>query len=99
MHLKTRITGLQQRRIMLDQQLVYPLKHHYSQAELAFATLKNEDAAAADHVRMPALVTNTVMSSTDDKAALAEAVLHFALGLKEQTPQLATRGRAAATNR
>ena len=61
--------------------------------------LDTEDAAAADHVRMPALVTNTVMSSTDDKAALAEAVLHFALGLKEQTPQLATRGRAAATNR
>ncbi len=61
--------------------------------------LDTEDAAAADHVRMPALVTNTVMSSLDDKAALAEAVLHFALGLKEQQPQPVTKSRAAATNR
>jgi len=61
--------------------------------------LDTEDAAAADHVRMPALVTNTVMRSLDDKAALAEAVLHFALGLKEQQPQPVTKSRAAATNR
>lgn len=61
--------------------------------------LDTEDGAAADHVRMPALVTNTIMRSMDDKAALAEAVLHFALGLKGQQHQSVTKSRAAATNR
>ena len=61
--------------------------------------LDREDAAAADHVRMPALVTNTIMHTLDDKAALAEAALHFALGLKRQSSQPTTKNRATAANR
>lgn len=61
--------------------------------------LDTEDAAAADHVRMPALVTNTIMTTLDDKVALAEAALHFALGLKGQQHQPVAKSRAAAANR
>lgn len=46
--------------------------------------LDQEDAAAADHVRMPALVTNTVMHDADDKARLAMDVLDFAAALMQQ---------------
>lgn len=60
--------------------------------------LDNEDGAAADHVRMPALVTNTIMNGQDDKTALATDVLRFALGLKGQQRQPAARKRAAAAN-
>lgn len=60
--------------------------------------LDTEDAAAANHVRMPALVTNTIMNGLDDKAALAEAVLLFALSLNGQQRQPSVKQRAPATN-
>lgn len=41
--------------------LVYPLKHQYSLAELAFTTLKNEDAAAADVLIAAAEQANCVL--------------------------------------
>lgn len=43
--------------------------------------LDREDAAAADHMRVPALVTDTIMHDLGSKVRLAGAVLDFALSL------------------
>ncbi len=47
--------------------------------------LDREDAAAAAHMRVPALVSDTIMHDLESKARLADAVLDFALSL---TPPL-----------
>ena len=41
--------------------VVYPLAHHYTPAELAFATLKNEDAAAADVLELACYQADCVL--------------------------------------
>ena len=56
--------------------------------------LDHEDEAAANHVRMPALVTNTIMHDLDDKVRLAEATLRFAVSLAPQVRQAHARVRA-----
>jgi LPPG:FO 2-phospho-L-lactate transferase len=69
---------------------------HYDDVLDGFV-LDREDAAAADHVRMPALVTDTIMSDLESKARLAEAVLDFAAPLIPRLRQPTTPAHARAT--
>jgi len=69
---------------------------HYDDVLDGFV-LDREDAAAAGHVRMPALVTDTIMSDLESKARLAEAVLDFAAPLIPRLRQPTTPTHARAT--
>jgi LPPG:FO 2-phospho-L-lactate transferase len=55
--------------------------------------LDHEDEAAANHMRLPALVTGTIMHDLDSKTRLAKAVLDFALSLTPSVRPLAVRQR------
>jgi len=66
---------------------------HYDDVLDGFV-LDHEDAAAADHVRMPALVTDTIMRDLEAKTRLATAVLDFALTRMAPAP-VPVRTRAA----
>lgn len=68
---------------------------HYDDVLDGFV-LDHEDAAAADHVRMPALVTDTIMRNADDKGRLATAVLDFAVSLTPRLHQSAPQLRSPA---
>ncbi len=59
---------------------------HYDDVLDGFV-LDEEDAAAAAHVRMPALVTGTIMHDLADKMRLAEDVLAFAAPLMQRSRQ------------
>ena len=55
--------------------------------------LDREDEAAANHMRVPALVIDTIMHDLGSKARLAQAVLDFALSLTPPVRPIATRLR------
>jgi LPPG:FO 2-phospho-L-lactate transferase len=66
---------------------------HYDDVIDGFV-LDHEDASAAEHVRMPALVTGTIMHDLADKMRLAEDVLTFAAPLMRRSRQPAAPARS-----
>lgn len=57
--------------------------------------LDREDEAAASHMRVPALVTDTIMHDLDSKVRLADAVLDFAFSLTPPVRLITMQERAS----